>query len=328
MRVFLTVLGDSIRLLRARALFWVSLGITALIALVYLSIGFDEKGMSLLFGLWHFEESFVSKGSTGAELVYLQIFRTFIVGGWLSWGAIILALISCAPIYPDFMQEGSAGVALSKPVPRPLIFLYKFVGALLFMAAQAIVFTVIVFFAIGWRVGIWNLSIFWAIPILLLVFSYLYSVQALIAIKTRSVLASLLWAAVFWFLCFSLQFGEGSAYLASRRGTGMLGGPVTEEKRESSKRTHTWLHAAYTLVPKTGETTSLLDNWIVMKDGRSLASGLVDAVTQSGQVKADEGTAAKEDSKRHSAGWVIGTSLLFEAFVLALACRIFSRRDF
>ena len=48
MRVFLTVLGDSIRLLRARALFWVAIGISVLIAVIYMSIGFNEKGLGML----------------------------------------------------------------------------------------------------------------------------------------------------------------------------------------------------------------------------------------------------------------------------------------
>jgi ABC-type transport system involved in multi-copper enzyme maturation permease subunit len=137
MRAFLAVLSDSMRLLRARVLFWISLGISVFAALVYLSIGFDEEGMTLLFGAFHIKEAFLAKGSQGAEIVYLAIFSKAIIGMWLSWIAIIVALISCAPIFPEFMAEGSAGVALSKPVSRPLLFAYKFIGALLFMAVQS-----------------------------------------------------------------------------------------------------------------------------------------------------------------------------------------------
>lgn len=328
MRVFLTVLGDSIRLLRARALFWVAIGISVLIGLLYLSIGFDEKGMTLLFGAFNFEESFVAKGSKGAELVYLSIFRTVIVGMWLSWAAIIIALISCAPIFPDFMQEGSSGVALSKPVSRPLLFFYKFIGALLFMAVQASLFAVIVYFAIGWRVGVWNASIFWCIPILLLVFSYIYAVLVLVGIKTKSVLASVLMAVVFWLLCFSLQLGEASAYQSHRHGIGFMGGTLSEEERKSAERNHKWINSVYTVMPKPGETTALLDRWIVLEDGKSLGGSILDAAARSGGLKGKEGAATADSMERHSAGWVIGTSLLFEAFILAVACRMFSRRDF
>jgi hypothetical protein len=328
MRAFLTILGDSILLLRARVLFWISLGISVLVALLYLSIGFDDKGITFLFGAFHFEESFVAKGTKGAELVYLTLFRSVIIAYWLSWAAIIVALISCAPIFPEFMQEGSAGVTLSKPIARPLLFLYKFTGALLFMAVQSGLFAVIVFIAIRWRVGVWNPTVFWSVPILLLVFSYLYAVLVLVGIKTKSVLASILVTIVFWLCCFCVQFGEALTYQSAKHGLSLMGGKISEEERGSSEQYHKWANAVYTAMPKPGETTALLDRWIVLGDGKTLGGSLLDTVVEKGGAAKVDGKAAKDDLDRHSAAWVIGTSLLFVAVVLALACRMFSRRDF
>jgi hypothetical protein len=45
------LLLDSLRMLRSRKLFWISLGISALVVAAYASIGFGENGLSLLFGL-------------------------------------------------------------------------------------------------------------------------------------------------------------------------------------------------------------------------------------------------------------------------------------
>lgn len=327
MRAFLTVLAESIRLLRARALFWISLGISLLVALVYLSIGFDEKGMSLLFGAVHFEDAFVVKGSKGAESLYLLIFSKGIIGIWLSWIAIVLALISCAPIFPEFLAEGSAGVALSKPVSRPLLFFYKFVGALLFLVVQTALFSVIVFVAIRWRIGIWNPTVFWSVPIMALVFSYLYAVMALLGIKTRSVMASLLLTLLFWFVCFGSLLTEQSGHALAVRGVNpFTGTELTAEDQAFWKSVYPWLQAPYAILPKTGETTALLDRWIVLGDGQDLSGSTIDAIGErSGQ--GDMGD-AKEELKRHSTAWIIGTSLAFEAVVLALACRMFSRRDF
>ncbi|MDB4508281.1 hypothetical protein N9051_01725, partial [Akkermansiaceae bacterium] len=80
-----------------------------------------------------FEEEALSKGSMVAELLYKWIFESFIVGGWLSWATIILALISCASIYPQMMEEGSAGMLLTKRPSRWVIFFAKYIGSLLFM---------------------------------------------------------------------------------------------------------------------------------------------------------------------------------------------------
>ena len=55
MRVMGILLLDSFRMLRARRLFWVALCLSGLIAMVYASIGFDEGGVSVLFGLLSFE---------------------------------------------------------------------------------------------------------------------------------------------------------------------------------------------------------------------------------------------------------------------------------
>lgn len=326
MRVFLTVLNDSVRLLRARALFWISLGISLFAALLYLSIGFDEKGITFVFGAFHFEEAFVAKGTEGAELVYLTIFRNVIVAFWLSWIAIIIALISCAPIFPEFMGEGSAGVALSKPVSRPLLFLYKFIGALLFMGVQATLFAVIVFIAIRWRVGLWNPSVFWSVPILLLLFSYLYAVLVLLGIKTKSVMASILMTLLFWLICWVAQFGEAFTYQGARGGSGLTGRPVSEEGKSSWDAAHQWTKMPYAVLPKPGETTALLDRLIVLGDGETLGGSIIAAASK--KTRAGELDGAAEELHRHSPAWVIGTSLAFELLVLAVACRMFSRRDF
>ncbi len=328
MRAFLAVLSDSMRLLRARVLFWISLGISVFAALIYLSIGFDEKGMTLLFGAFPIEEPFLAKGTKGAELVYLGIFSKAIIGMWLSWIAIIVALISCAPIFPEFMAEGSAGVALSKPVSRPLLFAYKFIGALLFMAVQASLFAVIVFLAIRWRLGVWNPSVLLSVPVLLLVFSYLYAVLALLGIKTRSVMASVMMTLVLWLVCFLAVAGEGMTYAAGYRGKNPLTNmDLGEEEQASWKKTHAWMQIPYLLLPKPGETSALLERWIVLGDGTSFGESSFDSMRESGKVEGlDE--SMKEELTRHSPAWIIGSSLAFEAVVLALACWMFSRRDF
>lgn len=324
MRVFWTLLIDSLRLLRARALFWITLAISALAAVIYLSIGFTPTGLSMMFGMAEFDNPVLRAGTPAAELFYLGLFSKFIVGVWLSWVAIGLAIISCAPVFPDFMAEGSIGIPLSKPVSRLKLFLYKYIGSLMFVVLQVGLFCAIVFFAVRWRVGTWNPSVFWAVPLVTLVFSYLYSVVVLVAVKTRSVLPAILAGILIWFASWVGQQGEQVLYKVAYLDTP---GEVISKGEESNlqewHRRSVWLMAC---LPKTGETVNLMDRHVVVggKTGFS-NSGFIKilmGMESSPEESVDQAIA------RHSTLYIIGTSLIFEGVMLGLAAWIFCRRDF
>jgi ABC-type transport system involved in multi-copper enzyme maturation permease subunit len=323
-RVFWTLLIDSLRLLRARALFWITLAISALAAVIYLSIGFTPTGLSMMFGMAEFDNPVLRAGTPAAELFYLGLFSKFIVGVWLSWVAIGLAIISCAPVFPDFMAEGSIGIPLSKPVSRLKLFLYKYIGSLMFVVLQVGLFCAIVFFAVRWRVGTWNPSVFWAVPLVTLVFSYLYSVVVLVAVKTRSVLPAILAGILIWFASWVGQQGEQVLYKVAYLDTP---GEVISKGEESNlqewHRRSVWLMAC---LPKTGETVNLMDRHVVVggKTGFS-NSGFIKilmGMESSPEESVDQAIA------RHSTLYIIGTSLIFEGVMLGLAAWIFCRRDF
>ncbi len=98
------LLLDSLRMLRSRKLFWISLGISMLVMLAYASIGFGENGLSLFFGAWELEDPFFVEGSPWAKALYLGIYSNLVVTIWLSWAATILALVSTSSVFPDFMS--------------------------------------------------------------------------------------------------------------------------------------------------------------------------------------------------------------------------------
>jgi len=323
-RVFWTLLVDSLRLLRARALFWITLTISALAAVIYLSIGFTPTGFSMLFGAAEIESPVLRAGTPAAELFYLGLFSKFIVGIWLSWVAIGLAIISCAPVFPDFMAEGSIGIPLSKPVSRLKLFLYKYIGSLLFVVLQVGLFCAIVFFAVRWRVGTWNPSVFWAVPLVTLVFSYLYSVVVLVAVKTRSVLPAILAGILIWFASWVGQKGEEILYKVAYLDT--PGEVISTGENDNVRQWHqrsVWLMAC---LPKTGETVNLMDRHVVV--------GGKTGFSNSGFIKILMGMESTPEESvdqaiaRHSTLYILGTSLIFEAVMLGLAAWIFCRRDF
>lgn len=212
MKPYLTILLDSFRMLKARTIFWVTLAISLFVALVYLSIGFDETGTSLFFGLSHFDGEMFRKGNPQSETLYVAIFTKIIAEYWLSWIAVLLALISCVAIFPESLKEGAAGMVLTKKLSRFQVFSAKFVGSLLFVTIQVLVFVLIVFVALRWRLGSWNPSIFWYVPLILLVFTYLYSFMMVVAVKTRSVMTALVLTLVLWAVSSVIGFFEGNMY--------------------------------------------------------------------------------------------------------------------
>lgn len=328
MRAVATLLLDSLRLLRARALFWVTLAISTMVGVIYLSIGFTDTGMSMMFGLASFDHELLRKGGELSELLYIGLFNKFIVGLWLSWVAVILGLVSCASIYPDFMAEGSIGLSLSKPVRRVTVFFTKYLGSLLFMFIQVTIFTLLVFFALRWRIGSWNPSIFVVIPLTVLVFSFLYSVVVLVTVKTRSTLAGVLVAMLVWLGSFVLNLGDEVFYT--------YGYPTTPEEemyedeivmRDNLRRWHKANLAVYALLPKTKQTMELADRWIVIGGEKGFSNkNFTDLLVPDGFGEVDKGV--DEAIRRNSVGYVLGTSLAFEAVMLSLAAWIFCRRDF
>ena len=203
------LLLDSLRMLRSRKLFWISLGISMLVMLAYASIGFGENGLSLFFGAWELEDPFFIEGSPWAKALYLGIYSNLVVTIWLSWAATILALVSTSSVFPDFMSAGSIEMVLSKPISRVRVFLIKFLGSLLFVFVQVLLFCTGVFICVGVRIDEWIWPIFAAVPLVTIFFSYLYAFNVLMGLVTRSGLAALLFTALFWFLLFAVQFGEG-----------------------------------------------------------------------------------------------------------------------
>ncbi|MCH7226753.1 ABC transporter permease subunit [Haloferula sp. A504] len=329
MRQFVAVFVDALRLLRARALFWITLGISALAAVLYLSIGFDENGVTFLFGASGFESEFLREGSPLAEMFYLGIFSMIIVNLWLSWIAVILALITCAPVFPEFMAEGSAGVALSKPISRIKLFFYKYLSGLLFAFLQTGIFCAIVFLAIRLQVGTWNPSVFWAVPLVVLMFSYLWSVMVAVGVRTRSVMASVLASLLVWFGAWiaktveeyawtAAEFGEVPAAQGSMR--------LTEAEQKGWRDRYSQVSLAYTLLPKTSDTVNLLQRLVTVQGQKKFAvSELLNLMATGAPVRDDE---VEEALERHSVGFIIGSSLAFEAVMLAFAGWSFCRRDY
>jgi ABC-type transport system involved in multi-copper enzyme maturation permease subunit len=204
----LALFVDAYRELNARKMFWIVLILNVLVVGGFGVLGVNERTLTVL---WFEPFGDMSRGMGIAPIyIYKSIFSTGVVGFWFTWLATLLALISTAGIFPDFLASGSVDLFLAKPISRSRLFFTKYVAGLLFVALQVTVFTTMSFLVLGVRAGLWEPGLFWAIPLVVLFFSYLFSICTLLGVWTRSTVAALLLTLLAWFGIWAVDVGERS----------------------------------------------------------------------------------------------------------------------
>ncbi|MBU6413209.1 MAG: hypothetical protein KGS45_07025 [Planctomycetes bacterium] len=406
MRQTAAIFLDSYRELNSRKLFWVAIGISGLIVAAFACTGINAQGLTFI--TWTLPIPFIGSFFT-PELFYKWAFINIGVKFWLSWIAMGLALLSTASVFPDFVANGSIELSLSKPIGRLRLFLTKYAAAMLFATLQVATFTIASFLVIGIRGGAWEWRIFLAIPIVVLVFSYVYCVCVMCGLLTRSTIFSLLAAGLFWLFLFllnladqgtlafkaqtqaeiaqsertlprmqenarktiakTLALNDPSIQLPAYSDDAKAGNPTdadlalanpmlaTRQKSLAEKKElletitkwNTGFVIGKAILPKTTETTSLLDRSLLSEDDiKRIRMGdepeaqpvVIEDETPNPtetreqrqqrrrEIQADAAGRVEQALRSRSLWYVIGGSLAFEAVILSFCAWFFSRRDF
>lgn len=310
---FLAVLTDSFRESRESRIFWIMLGASLLILLFLTSIGITEDQMRLLFGAVTIDLSSAGaavKSNAGLADWVIYLMFEFIVG----WIGIILMIIATAHVIPSLMDSGVAGILLSKPISRGRLFSYKYISAMVFVFVQATIAFTGVFLVMGLCWNEWRPGSLLAIPAVVLVFSYVFCISALVGMKTRSAVASTMIAITAW-VVFSI--------------VSTLPQVFEYEELEHFKE-NTLLYNSIRVIswipPKTGDTTYLVRRWANVPE-----DPLARALARSGGNRNDMERAMSIDGQimdELSVPFSIGTSLVFELLIISLCIWSFSRQDF
>lgn len=301
---------DSFRESLDRKIFWVMLFITLAVAAAMFCIGFEPHRINFFFGTWSIEtDLFMHQGALATDRI-ASLLVEFIADNILGAVGIFLALIATAGFFPAMMERGGIEVLLSKPLPRWKLVLGKYAGSLIFMALHAAIFVLLTFLVVGFRWKVWLPRYFLIVPLMILMFSYLYCVSALVAVYTRSSIAAILITVGAWVVITGIQSLGDSFEIY----------PQMQEFRSA----HDIVRATRWVIPKTSDLTLLARKW----------TGAA-APTEFFSASNDEDRAVLERAKRTEElrlnlhpGFSIGSSLLFEAAVLAIAIWKFSRKDF
>lgn len=267
------MIRDTFRQARASGIVWVMLVVSILCILLCLSIGTTgpknwrdpkdptpeilprdpgddpakvaKSGIPLVSGevTFGFGAIPVPLGRDALDAVrFIQVVLAFGVADTLG---ILLTLIWTAGFLPTFLEPSAASVLLAKPVPRWSLLLGKYLGVLVFVALQAVVFVGGTWLALGIKTGIWDPLYLMTIPMLLLHFSIFYSVSVLLAVVTRSTVACVFGSILFWFACYAMNFARHS----------VLGTP---DLHVTSGGFHLGTELGYWLLPKPADLGILL----------------------------------------------------------------------
>ncbi|MGB0715660.1 MAG: ABC transporter permease subunit [Phycisphaerae bacterium] len=312
---FLAVLIDSFRESRESRIFWIMLAGVILILGFLASISFSDANLHLFFGLISIDltlPSLVIRDPGSLSDFVVTIIFEFVLG----MVGMMLMVIATAHIIPSLMDTGVAGILLSKPISRGRLFVYKYISAMVFVFVQASIAVTGSFLIMGLRWGEWRPGYLLAVPTVVLIFSYIYCISALVGMKTRSAVASTLLSIVAW-MVFSIVPTLPTLF---------------ELDGLRKYKDYTSLYNTVVVVswipPKTSDTSYFIRRWSELANDQFDAFVAGNDASPEDQQMAKDAKAIDEKLMDKSATASIGSSLLFEFLVIGFCVWNFSRRDF
>lgn len=311
---FWAMVVDSLRESMDRKIFWVMAAITVLVTLAMLSIGFESDRVTFVFGFWEVATDSFSPVSDLGKSRIAGVVVYGLMDFFLGTVGMVLMLVATGSMLPGFLERGCVDILLAKPIGRGRLFFYRYLTGLVFVLIHATLFVVLTFLASGIRWNSWFFGYLLSIPLVLLLFSYLYCVSALVAVKTGSAVATIMLSIAAW-VVFAIPANVLPVFDAF---------PNWKEGR-----VYQVVRVASWIPPKTADIPYLAARWA--KAGTSMDI-LPDAMVE-GDSPHDAAAieAAKKAERRmlsQSPLLSIGSSLLFEAVVVLWAMFSFSRKDF
>ena len=309
------LISDSFREAIDRKIFWIMIIISLVIAAAMACIGFDERGVDVMFGAWRISTEDWAVGSETARAGIAAIMVHGIMTLTIGWVGIILALIATASTFPSLMESGGIDIVLSKPISRPKLFLGKYAGAMVFILLQALIFVGLTFLVVGIRWKHWLWGYLWVVPLLVLLFSYVFCFTALFGVITRRTMPALLLTLVTWVALWVPQ--EAHTFF------------VTTPDADPTQRWQQTFAAVRYVIPKTQDIPIIASKAVKAATISEMIAGAVEPESPEDVEAARLATEGELRLNRAvTVAESIGTSLASEALVIALAIWLFNRKDF
>jgi ABC-type transport system involved in multi-copper enzyme maturation permease subunit len=170
---------------------------------------------TLFFGLW--TPRFYDRPL--GTLVYTL--EDTLLNGIGAWVLLLAGVIVTAGFIPNMLRKGAIDLLLTKPLSRPLILLYKYLGGLLFVFLLTVFAVGGVWLMIGLKTGVWAAGLLYAIGGITFYFAILYACSTLVGVLTRNAIVCIVVTIVFWFTVWLIgTIHNGLQVFASLEGGG------------------------------------------------------------------------------------------------------------
>jgi ABC-type transport system involved in multi-copper enzyme maturation permease subunit len=261
----------------------------------------DAHDWGFFFGYW---KRSLGKRTPGELASAIQ---SPLIDWFAGWAGIIASVIVTAGFIPNMLTKGTIDLLLVKPLARPTLLLYKYLGGLAFVFLNSSILIVGTWIAFGLTTRNWSPTYLLAIPILTGYFAILYALSVCVGVWTRSALASIVVTIGFWGFVFVL----GLFYLLMHPTDVMKQLNPGVNQIEFPEAVVKTVDSVYYVLPKPGDLSRLNQDLVLRNTGN-----LDELIRQ-------QSLAAMPEWRQ-----TLGTSSAFIVVMLGLACWRFSRQDY
>ncbi|HZN03921.1 MAG TPA: ABC transporter permease [Candidatus Polarisedimenticolia bacterium] len=166
-----------------------------------------------LFGLEGSVHGFGGRAAEGMGLEANQLVRGIqIAVTWTLYPiGVMLAVFATASLVPHMLEKGTIDLLLSKPVSRPVLFVSRYLGALLVAGANLFYFVGGVGVILAIKTGVWNGGFFLSGLLMTVYFGALLAFLVLIGVLLRSTTIGIMSAAAVYFVSLIVAFPHANA---------------------------------------------------------------------------------------------------------------------
>jgi ABC-type transport system involved in multi-copper enzyme maturation permease subunit len=262
-----------------------------------------------------------ARSPLGGQVYFIE---DFLVNGIGAWVGILAGVVITAFFIPNMLRKGTVDLLLVKPIRRPTLLIFKYLGGLSFMFLNAALAVVGIWLVLGLRSGIWAPGFLLTIFVLTFFFAILYSVSTLFGVLTRSPIVAIMATVVVW--GFLMAFGWAYGILdATRKPPKQEVNPIEaikdpkalEEAKPTAERrlvpdwVYTTVDVVHYVLPRTGDLNELTSRLIIK-----------------GVLLDDNPRLLELEKTKFTWGESLTVSGIFIAVTLGLACVRFATKDY
>jgi ABC-type transport system involved in multi-copper enzyme maturation permease subunit len=125
-----------------------------------------------------------------------------VINGFGATLTLLIGVVITGFFIPNMLRKGALDLLITKPISRPALLVYKYIGGLSYMLILTVTTVGGIWLVLALRSGFWNTNFLLLIPILTFTFAILYAFSTFIAVFTRSSIAAILLTCGFAFFLF------------------------------------------------------------------------------------------------------------------------------